>query len=109
MIRTAPHAETLGPGRRASGSFRGPFTRWPRGADAVLATVLFLLTALLEEGPGDSLVVRPVTSVLQPALLLLTLAGAALYLRRRRPVAVLWRSSHGSRRWEAATPCWAGS
>ncbi|WP_405564020.1 sensor histidine kinase [Streptomyces phaeochromogenes] len=89
MIRTAPHAGTPGPGRRAPGSFRGPFTRWPRGADAVLATVVFLLTALLEEGPGDSLVVRPVTSVLQPALLLITLAGAALYLRRRRPVAVL--------------------
>ncbi|MGW2291065.1 sensor histidine kinase [Streptomyces phaeochromogenes] len=91
MILTAPHAGTPGPGpgRRAPGRFRGPFTRWPRGADAVLATVLFLLTALLEEGPGDSLVIRPVTRDLGPALLLFTVAGAALYLRRRRPVAVL--------------------
>jgi hypothetical protein len=37
---------------------RGPFTRWPRAADAVLAAVLFVLTLLLQDGPGDSVVLR---------------------------------------------------
>jgi hypothetical protein len=29
----------------------GPFTRWPRAADAVLALVVFLVTVLVSPGP----------------------------------------------------------
>ncbi|MBX9396283.1 sensor histidine kinase [Streptomyces sp. TRM72054] len=89
MNRTAPHTEPPPAGGSAPGRFRGPFTRWPRSADAVLATALFLATTFLEEGPGDSLVFRPLTDVPLPVLLLFTAAGAALYRRRHRPVAVL--------------------
>jgi signal transduction histidine kinase len=68
---------------------RGPFTRWPRAADAVLATAVFLATAFLTDGPGDSIVVRPVGDVPIPALLVFAVASAALYWRRRAPLAVL--------------------
>ncbi|MFE9647709.1 sensor histidine kinase [Streptomyces sp. NPDC006365] len=87
MNRTVPHAET--PGRSVPGRFRGPFTRWPRGADAVLATAMFLAAVLLEDAPGDAMAFRTVTGIFQPVLLLFVVAGAALYRRRRRPVAVL--------------------
>ncbi|MDO0931539.1 sensor histidine kinase [Streptomyces sp. DG2A-72] len=97
MNRRAPHPET--PGRSVTGRFRGPFTRWPRSADAVLAVAMFLPTMLLEEGPGDTMVVRPVSDILHPALLLFLVAGAALYRRRSRPVAVLW----------VALATWAGT
>lgn len=100
MNEPAPHTET--PGRRGPGRFRGPFTRWPRTADAILATALFLPTALLEEAPGDAVAVRPLSDILHPALLLFLAAGAALYRRRSRPVAVLgvvlvaWAATLGS-------------
>ncbi|GAA2629777.1 hypothetical protein [Streptomyces vastus] len=100
MNRRAPHAET--PGRSVPGRFRGPFTRWPRGADAVLAVAMFLPTMLLQEAPGDTMVVRPVTGILHPALPLFLVAGAALYRRRSRPLAVLcvvlvaWAGTLGS-------------
>jgi signal transduction histidine kinase len=68
---------------------RGPFTRWPRAADAVLATAVFLATALLTDGPGDSIVIRPVSDVPIPALLVFAVASAALYWRRRAPLAAL--------------------
>ncbi|WP_327188614.1 sensor histidine kinase [Streptomyces xinghaiensis] len=71
------------------GGFRGPFTRRPRAADAVLAAVMFLLTVFVEEAPGDALALRPVTDVPLPVLLLFAVAGAALYRRRREPAAVL--------------------
>ncbi|GAA3381865.1 sensor histidine kinase [Cryptosporangium minutisporangium] len=67
----------------------GPFARWPRGSDAVLAVVLFVAAVLVMEGPGDSLRVRPVTDVPLAVLLVLAVAAAALYRRRRAPVPVL--------------------
>jgi signal transduction histidine kinase len=51
---------------------------------------MFLLAVVFEDAPGDAMVVRPATAVFQPVLLLFAVAGAALYLRRRRPVPVLW-------------------
>jgi signal transduction histidine kinase len=69
--------------------FRGPFARWPRAADAVLATAVFLATSFLTEGPGDSIVVRPVGDVPIAALLVFAVASAALYWRRRAPLTVL--------------------
>ena len=82
--------------------FRGPFARWPRAADGVLATVVFLGTVFVTDGPGDSLVIRPIGDVPIPALLVFAVASAALYWRRRAPLVVLavvlvaWASTIGS-------------
>ena len=82
--------------------FRGPFARWPRAADAVLATAIFLGTVFVTDGPGDSLVIRPIGDVPIPALLAFAVASAALYWRRHAPLAVLavalaaWASTIGS-------------
>lgn len=69
--------------------FRGPFARWPRAADAVLAIALFLATVFLEDGPGDTIAIRSIGGVPPLALLVFAVAGAALYWRRREPVVVL--------------------
>jgi signal transduction histidine kinase len=69
--------------------FRGPFTRWPRAADAALAVAVFLATVFLVDGPGDAVVVRPVGDVPIPALVVFAVASAALYRRRHAPLAVL--------------------
>ncbi|MFD0318971.1 sensor histidine kinase [Streptomyces flavalbus] len=91
MNPTAPHTEPPdGTDGSAPRGRRGPFARWPRGADAALAAVLFTLAALLRDGPGDSASLRPARDLLHPALLLIAVAAGALCWRRRRPVAVLW-------------------
>ena len=69
--------------------FRGPFTRWPRAADAVLAIAVFLATVFLVDGPGDAIAVRPIGDVPIAALLVYAVASAALFWRRRAPLAVL--------------------
>ncbi|MCB5168317.1 sensor histidine kinase [Streptomyces bambusae] len=69
--------------------FRGPFARWPRSADAVLATLIFLATVFVEEAPGDTLRLRAATDVPVAALLLYAGAGGSLYWRRTRPIAAL--------------------
>jgi signal transduction histidine kinase len=68
---------------------RGPFVRWPRAADAVLASLLFVLTLVVEDGPDDSLQLRDVGEVPLWILLLFAVASGALYWRRRAPVVVL--------------------
>lgn len=70
-------------------AFRGPFTRWPRAADAVLAVVTLLATAFLVEGPGDSLHWRGLGEVSPGVLVVFVAANAALYWRRRAPLLVL--------------------
>jgi signal transduction histidine kinase len=70
-------------------SFGGPFARWPRAADAVLAVAVFLAVVFLVDGPGDSIVIRPIGDVPITALLVFAVASAALYWRRRAPLAVL--------------------
>ncbi|NUL04749.1 sensor histidine kinase [Streptomyces lunaelactis] len=87
MNRTAPPSET--PGGSVPGRFRGPFARWPRAADAVLAITTLLAMVFLEEAPGDAIAVRAISDVPVPALLLFAVAGGALYWRRREPVGVL--------------------
>jgi signal transduction histidine kinase len=77
------------PRRNAPRSFRGPFARWPRAADAVLATAVFLGTVFVVDGPGDSLAFRPIGDVPIPALLAFAVASAALYWRRRAPLVVV--------------------
>jgi signal transduction histidine kinase len=82
--------------------FRGPFTRWPRAADAVLAIAVLLATVFLVDGPGDAIVIRPIGDVPVAALLVFAVAGAALYWRRRAPLVVLgvaviaWATTLGS-------------
>jgi signal transduction histidine kinase len=80
------------PSRTALGSaprtFRGPFARWPRVADAVLAIATFLLAVFVVDGPGDS-VIRPIGDVPIASLLVFAVASAALYWRRRAPLVVL--------------------
>ena len=87
MNRTAPPPRT--PFGNAPGGFRGPFTRWPRAADAALATAVFLATAFLTDGPDDSVVIRHIGDVPIAALVVFAVASAALYWRRRAPLAVL--------------------
>jgi signal transduction histidine kinase len=69
--------------------FRGPFARWPRAADAILAIAVFLGTVFVVDGPGDALTIRPVGDVPIPALLVFAVASAALYWRRRAPLVVV--------------------
>jgi signal transduction histidine kinase len=68
---------------------RGPFVRWPRAADSVLAFVVFLFTTFLVDGPGDTMVVRPIYDLPIAVLLLFVVACAALRWRRRAPLVVL--------------------
>jgi signal transduction histidine kinase len=75
--------------RRPGAAGGGPFTRWPRAADAVLA--LFVLVVMLlvsPEGPSDELAFRAVGEVSIAALLVLAVAGGVLYWRRSQPLAV---------------------
>jgi signal transduction histidine kinase len=69
--------------------FQGPFARWPRAADAALAIAVFLATVFVTEGPGDALAIRHLGDVPVLALLDFAVASAALYWRRRAPLAVL--------------------
>ncbi|WP_040339490.1 sensor histidine kinase [Candidatus Blastococcus massiliensis] len=68
----------------------GPFTRWPRAADAALAAVLFVLTLLFTTtGPEDSWVLRDLGDVPLWVVLLFAVGSGALYWRRSAPVVVL--------------------
>ena len=67
----------------------GPFTRWPRAADAVYAAVVFVLTVLVDDGPDDSLVLRDLSDVPVWVVLLFAVGSGALYWRRYAPVVVL--------------------
>ncbi len=69
--------------------FRGPFARWPRAADAVLAIAVFLVTVFVMDAPGDALAIRPIGDVPIGALPVLAVAAAALYWRRRAPLVVV--------------------
>ncbi|WP_240118229.1 MULTISPECIES: sensor histidine kinase [unclassified Streptomyces] len=87
MNRTALPTET--PPGRATRRFRGPFARWPRAADAVLAAFVTVTTTLFQDAPGDAVVVRAIGDVAPAALLVFAVAGTALWWRRTAPVAVL--------------------
>jgi signal transduction histidine kinase len=73
----------------ARAGFRGPFARRPRAADAVLGFVIFLVTAFAVDLPGDAVGVRPLGAVPIVNLLVSAATGAALYWRRRAPLAVV--------------------
>ncbi|GAA2431383.1 histidine kinase [Actinomadura vinacea] len=82
-------AETVNRTAPAPSRFRGPFTRWPRAADAALALAVFLATVFLMDGPGDAVSVRPIGDVQIGALPVFAVGAAALYWRRRHPLVVV--------------------
>lgn len=77
------------PAGTVPGRFRGPFARWPRAADAVLAAVVVLALMFVMDAPGDALALRPPGDLKIAAVPVFVVAGAVLYLRRRAPLAVL--------------------
>lgn len=72
-----------------SRGFRGPFARWPRVSDALLAVFLFLTTAGLAEGPDNTMVTRPIGDVPVGVVVVMAVAAATLYVRRRLPLVML--------------------
>jgi signal transduction histidine kinase len=67
----------------------GPFTRWPRAADAVLALVVFLVIVVVSpQGPDDELALRAVGDVSIAALIVFAVASGVLYWRRSQPLVV---------------------
>ena len=69
---------------------RGPFTRWPRTADAVLAILVFLATLLMSsEDPDQEFAIRALSDVPIAGYILIAVASGALYWRRYRPLVVL--------------------
>ncbi|WP_243407518.1 sensor histidine kinase [Frankia canadensis] len=82
-----PTSEASSPGARKG--LRGPFARWPRTADAVLAAAAFVMTVFVIDGPGDSMVVRGLADVPVLVLLVCAVTCTALYRRRRSPLVAL--------------------
>ena len=58
---------------------RGPFTRWPRAADAVLATVAFLASVLSSEDPNQDFVIPALGDIPIAGYVLFAVASGALY------------------------------
>ena len=87
VMRTALDPQTPLASRQP---LRGPFSRWPRAADAVLATVVFVWSVFASfEDPDQDFVVRAVGELPIVALLAFAVASGALYWRRRQPMVVL--------------------
>lgn len=83
----AQDAQTLVTGTRRP--LGGPFTRWPRAADTVLALVVFLVVLLVSpEGPDGELAFRGVDEVSIAALIVFAVASGVLYWRRSQPLVV---------------------
>ena len=88
MNRTARDPETAL--NSAQRPLRGPFARWPRAADAVLAIVLFVLIVFVSfEPPDGDLVLRSVGDVPIGEFIVMAVACGALILRRAHPLLVL--------------------
>ncbi|MFV2058402.1 MAG: sensor histidine kinase, partial [Thiohalomonadales bacterium] len=69
---------------------RGPFMRWPRTADTVLACLVFLASVFLSsEGPNQDLLIRNLSDMPITGILLFAVASVALYWRRYQPLLVL--------------------
>lgn len=70
--------------------FRGPFARWPRTSDAVLAVIFFCLTTFVTfEGPDDTPLLRSLGDIPIWTLALFVIANGALFWRRDHPLIVL--------------------
>jgi signal transduction histidine kinase len=69
---------------------RGPFVRWPRAADAVLAIVVFLATVFVtSEGPNEEFAIRSLGDLSITAFIVAAVACGVLYRRRSQPLIVL--------------------
>ena len=69
---------------------KGPFSRWPRAADAALAIGVFVTIVFVSfEGPNDDLVFHSLGDASIAALVLYAVASGVLYWRRHRPLVVL--------------------
>jgi signal transduction histidine kinase len=81
---------SMDPSTRRPGTVAGgPFTRWPRVADAVLAVVVFLVTLVVSPGGADGEVtLRAVGEVSIAALIVLVVGSGVLYWRRSQPLVV---------------------
>ncbi len=73
--------------------FRGPFSRWPRVSDAVLAAAVFVASLVTVAASaiddGDDLTLAAVRDRPAGAVALLALSAGALWWRRTRPVLVI--------------------
>lgn len=86
--RTA--ADSQPPLGSAPRQLQGPFTRWPRAADTVLAVGLFLMIVFVSfEEPDGDMAIRALDDVPIGAFLVLGVSCAALIWRRSQPLVVL--------------------
>ena len=73
--------------QRAPHQLRGPFARWPRASDTVLAIFLFLATLLVWfEGPEDTPTLRAFSDIPIAAFFLFAIANTAIIWRRDHPL-----------------------
>jgi len=76
---------------------RGPFTRWPRSADSLLAVAAFVLTLVVSaEGPNPGIVRATTIDFPLTAYGIFAVSSAALIWRRSRPLetmGVIWVAS----------------
>ena len=68
---------------------RGPFTRWPRAADAVVAIVVFLAGVFVVEDPNQDFAIRYAGDVPIGEFIVIAVASGALIWRRYQPLVVL--------------------
>jgi len=90
-VTTPAPATNPATSRRFSSLWPGPFKRWPRGSDAVLAAVVLVFTMATVVSAFDDLLPDP-DQVREPDVLAyLIIAGSSviLYWRRRHPILVL--------------------
>lgn len=82
---------------------RGPFTRWPRSADAVLAAAVLLITLVNGEfenpEAAEGFTLRFLSDLPVGAYILAATGTGALYWRRRLPMSVLAATMAGSLVW----------
>lgn len=77
--------------------FRGPFQRWPRTADFLLAVLAFLLTVVMWwPFPGEGEPSPAITPLFVTNLILIVIGNGAIFWRRSHPLqvhAVVWLAS----------------
>lgn len=88
MVNRSP-LRAQAPLSRAPRKPRGPFIRWPRAADAVLAVAVLLVIVFVTSTPNDDLILRSVRDLPVAAYFVIAAAGGALYWRRSQPLVAL--------------------
>jgi len=103
MTTSAPSQNVIRAGKPAR-PIRGPFTRWPRSADAVLASIVFVLEVVgifvpAPEGSGN-FDISMLGDVSVATYLLLAVSSIALLWRRSRPLLVVVATLSASLVWD---------